>query len=159
MSGRVLALGAVAAALAFGGGCGGALAQSKDPAVFGGLQILTGPQSRYGVANKLGIDLAVEEINAAGGILGGRKIVIQYEDTAAVKEQAVNATRKLIGRDKVAVIFGATTSSDMFAAAPVANERKMAIIGTSTTADRHHRHRAFRVPHRRAGIRRDAGDA
>lgn len=64
----------------------------------------------------------------------GRKIALTVEDSAANKDQAINAARKLIGRDKVVAIIGPTLSNEMFAAGPVANERKIPIIGTSTTA-------------------------
>jgi len=43
--------------------------------------------------------LAVDEINKSGGVLGGRPIAIAYEDSAGNKDQAMNAARKLIGRD------------------------------------------------------------
>ena len=67
-------------------------------------------------------------------MLGGRKINLIVEDSAGNKDQAINAARKLIGRDKVALIIGPTLSNEMFAVGPVVNERKIPIIGTSTTA-------------------------
>jgi branched-chain amino acid transport system substrate-binding protein len=104
-----------------------------EPVTVGAIEILTGPNARYGVAIKAGLDLALEEINAAGGVLGAPLNLI-VEDSAGNKEQAINAARKLIGRDKVAAIIGPTLSNEMFAAGPVANERRVPIIGTSTTA-------------------------
>ena len=68
-------------------------------------------------------------------MLGGRKIALTVEDSAGNKDQAINAARKLIGRDKVVSIIGPTLSNEMFAVGPVVNERKIPIIGTSTTAD------------------------
>jgi branched-chain amino acid transport system substrate-binding protein len=111
-----------------------AVAQSKDPVKIGAIEILTGPNNRYGIAIQRGFDLAVEDVNKAGGVLGGRPIAITYEDSAGNKDQAINAARKLIGRDKVPLILGPTLSNEMFAAGPVANERKVPIVGTSTTA-------------------------
>ena len=108
-------------------------AQSKDPVRIGAIEILTGPNSRYGIAIQRGFDLAVEDVNKAG-LLGGRPIAVTYEDSAGNKEQALNAARKLIGRDKVPLILGPTLSNEMFAAGPIANERKVPIVGTSTTA-------------------------
>jgi branched-chain amino acid transport system substrate-binding protein len=68
------------------------------------------------------------------GVLGGRPIAIAYEDSAGNKDQAMNAARKLIGRDKVPLLLGPTLSNEMFAVGPVVNDRKIPIIGTSTTA-------------------------
>ncbi|MDP9097121.1 MAG: ABC transporter substrate-binding protein [Pseudomonadota bacterium] len=103
------------------------------PVPVGAIEILTGPNAAYGTAIRAGLELALEEINEKG-VLGGRKIALTVEDSAGNKDQAINAARKLIGRDKVALIIGPTLSNEMFAAGPVANERKLPIIGTSTTA-------------------------
>lgn len=103
------------------------------PVTVGAIEILTGPNARYGVAIKAGLDLALDEINAAGGVLG-HPLTLIVEDSAGNKEQAINAARKLIARDRVGAIIGPTLSNEMFAAGPVANERRIPIIGTSTTA-------------------------
>ena len=99
----------------------------------GAIEILSGPNAAYGVAIKAGLELALDEINRTG-VLGGKKIALTVEDSAANKDQAINAARKLIGRDKVVAIIGPTLSNEMFAVGPVANERKIPIMGTSTTA-------------------------
>ncbi len=112
---------------------GAAFAQSKEPVHIGAIEILTGPNNRYGLAIQRGFDLATEDVNKHG-VLGGRPIAITYEDSAGNKDQALNAARKLIGRDKVPIILGPTLSNEMFAAGPIANERKVPIVGTSTTA-------------------------
>jgi branched-chain amino acid transport system substrate-binding protein len=86
----------------------------------GAIEVLSGPNAAYGVAIKQGLDLALEQINQVG-VLGGRKIVLYVEDSAADKQQAINAARKLIGRDEVVAIIGPTLSGEMFAVGPVAN--------------------------------------
>jgi branched-chain amino acid transport system substrate-binding protein len=68
-------------------------------------------------------------------VIGGRKLAIEFQDSAGTKEQAVNAARGLIGRDRVPLILGPTLSTEMFAVGPVANERRIPILGTSTTAN------------------------
>ena len=108
-------------------------AQSNEPVPVGSIEILSGPNAAYGVAIKNGLELALGEVNQKG-VLGGRKIGLTVEDSAANKDQAINAARKLIGRDKVVAIIGPTLSNEMFAVGPVANGRKIPIIGTSTTA-------------------------
>ena len=108
-------------------------AHAQEPVQLGSIEILSGPNAAYGVAIKAGMELALDEVNATG-VLGGRKIVLTVEDSAANKDQAINAARKLIGRDKVVAIIGPTLSNEMFAVGPVANERHIPILGTSTTA-------------------------
>ncbi|MBV9065074.1 MAG: ABC transporter substrate-binding protein [Methylobacteriaceae bacterium] len=112
-----------------------ALAQSKEPVTIGAIEILSGPNNKYGIAIKNGFDLALDSVNKNGGVLGGRPLAIAYEDSAGNKDQAINAARQLIGRSKVPLILGPTLSNEMFAAGPVANERKIPIVGTSTTAN------------------------
>ena len=106
----------------------------KEPVRLGAIQVLSGPNATYGVAIKGGLELALSEINAKGGVLGGRPLALTVEDSAANKDQAINAARKLIGRDKVVAIIGPTLSNEMFALGPVVNERRIPIVGTSTTA-------------------------
>ena len=109
-----------------------AFAQS-GPVQIGAIEILSGPSAAYGTAIKAGLELALDEINQKG-VIGGRKINLIVEDSAANKDQAINAARKLIGRDRVSLVIGPTLSNEMFAVGPVVNERKIPIIGTSTTA-------------------------
>lgn len=123
----------VAGALAIGT-LGATPAVAQETVTIGAIEILSGPSAAYGIAIKGGLELAQDEINAAGGILGGKKITLIVEDSAANKDQAVNAARKLIGRDKVSAIIGPTLSNEMFAVGPVTNERKVVTVGTSTTA-------------------------
>ena len=99
----------------------------------GAIEILSGPAAAYGIAIKAGLELALDQINQKG-VLGGQKIALTVEDSAGSKDQAINAARKLIGRDKVVLIIGPTLSNEMFAVGPVTNERKIPTIGTSTTA-------------------------
>jgi len=130
---KLAALAALPLAVSLVGGA--ALAQSKEPMTIGAIEILTGPNNKYGIAIKNGFDLALESVNKNGGVLGGRPLAIAYEDSAGNKDQAINAVRQLIGRSKVPLILGPTLSNEMFAAGPVANERKIPIVGTSTTAN------------------------
>ncbi len=108
-------------------------AQAQDaPIQIGAVEILSGPSSAYGISIRAGLELALDEINAKGVL--GRKLNLTVEDSAGNKDQAINAARKLVGRDKVVTVIGPTLSNEMFAVGPVVNERKIPIIGTSTTA-------------------------
>ncbi len=69
-----------------------AFAQSGDPITIGAIEILTGPNNKYGIAIKNGFDLALDEVNKAGGVLG-RPLAIAYEDSAGNKDQAMNGVR------------------------------------------------------------------
>ena len=104
----------------------------QAPIQLGAIEILSGPSAAYGISIRAGLELALDEINEKGVL--GRKIQLTIEDSAGNKDQAINAARKLIGRDKVVAIIGPTLSNEMFAVGPVVNERKIPIIGTSTTA-------------------------
>lgn len=110
-------------------------AATTETVTLGAIEVLSGPASRYGVPIMKGLQLATEDINAAGGVLHGSKLALDVVDSAGSKEQAVTAARELIGRDKVPLILGPTLSTEMFAAGPIANERHIPILGTSTTAN------------------------
>jgi branched-chain amino acid transport system substrate-binding protein len=120
----------LAAVVAFG-----QLALAQEPVKVGAIEALSGPVAKYGVPIRHGIELAVDEVNKKGGVLGGRKVDMIFEDSAGQKEQALNAMKKLIARDHVIAVFGPTLSNEMFAAGPAAVERKVPALGTSTTAD------------------------
>lgn len=107
----------------------------EAPVKIGAIEDLTGPTARYGVQIREGFDLAADQINGKGGVLSGRKLNLLFEDAAGQKDQAITAAKKLLARDKVIALLGPTLSNEMFAAAPVANERKIPIIGTSVTAE------------------------
>src|SRR3954465_15941541 len=85
---------------------------AQQTVTVGAIEILSGPSAAYGTAIKGGLELALDEINAAGGVLGGKKISLIVEDSAGNKDQAVNAARKLVGQQKVPVVIGPTLSNE-----------------------------------------------
>ena len=113
-------------------GLGGA-AKAADIKI-GAAEALTGPAAKYGLAIKNGFELAVDEINAGGGV-NGRKITLVLEDEQGKKEEAITVFKKLIFQEKVLMVFGPTLSNSAFAADPVANAAKVVAFGTSNTAD------------------------
>jgi branched-chain amino acid transport system substrate-binding protein len=80
---------------------------------------LTGAAASYGISHVEGIRLAVEEVNAAGGIKGIGKIEAIIEDDATKPTEAVNATNKLITRDKIDFLMGSCSSSTTLAMVPI----------------------------------------
>lgn len=100
----------------------------------GAAEALSGPASQYGQSIKNGLQLAADELNAAGGVKGN-KISIQFEDEAGKKEQAIDVFKKLIFQDKVLMLFGPTLSNSAQAADPIAQAAKVVVFGTSNTAD------------------------
>jgi branched-chain amino acid transport system substrate-binding protein len=97
-------------------------------------QALSGPASQYGQAIRNGFQLAVDEINAAGGV-NRQKIALVIEDEQGKKEQAIDVFKKLIFQDKVLMVFGPTLSSSAMAADPIAQAAKVVVLGSSNTAD------------------------
>jgi branched-chain amino acid transport system substrate-binding protein len=100
----------------------------------GAAEALSGPAGQYGQSIKNGFQLAVDELNATGGVKGN-KIAIQFEDEAGKKEQAIDVFKKLIFQDKVLMVFGPTLSNSAQAADPIAQAAKIVAFGTSNTAD------------------------
>jgi branched-chain amino acid transport system substrate-binding protein len=97
-------------------------------------EALSGGAAQYGVSIRNGFELAVDEINGAGGINGNR-IALVVEDEQGKKDEAINAFKKLIFQDKVLMLFGPTLSNSAQAADPIAQAAKIVVFGTSNTAD------------------------
>jgi branched-chain amino acid transport system substrate-binding protein len=91
---------------------------AKDPIPVGYLPALTGPSSSTGVGINRGIQLAVQEINAAGGI-DGRQIELITRDTQSDPTKAVNGAAELTRAQKVSVVFGPVNSGESLAVVPL----------------------------------------
>lgn len=94
---------------------------------------LTGDAAVYGQSMRKGTELAVEEVNAAGGI-HGRPVEVIYLDDQLSATQAVAALRRLIERDRVPVVMGSGSSSITLALGPVAREARVVLISSISTA-------------------------
>ncbi len=110
-----------------------AAGHAADTVKVGAAVALSGSIAVYGEGFKKAIDLATEEVNAAGTIKG-KKLQIVYEDNKSNPKDCVTAVRKLITVDKVPVIFGPAGSSNFMAAAPVAQESKVVMISAQGAA-------------------------
>jgi len=87
------------------------LAAHAQPIKVGWLSSLTGPLSSAAIAENQGVQLAVEEINKAGGVLG-RPIELLTRDTAGDPTKAVNFAQQLAFSDKVQFVIGPVNSGE-----------------------------------------------
>ena len=103
-------------------GCG-IIGDSDDdePYRIGVMESLTGPGETYGTVANQAKQLAVEEINAAGGV-NGRMIELVVEDSKCSAQDAITAYNKLTDVDEVKIILGTSCSGAMLGAAPLAEE-------------------------------------
>ncbi len=108
---------------------------SGDPIKLGHFGSLTGKDAAFGVATRKGILLAVEELNAKGGILG-RPVEYLVEDIQSKQGESATAVKKLISRDKVVAILGANASANSLEAAPICQRAKIPMMAISSTAPR-----------------------
>ncbi|MGE5507075.1 MAG: ABC transporter substrate-binding protein [Chitinophagales bacterium] len=115
---------------------GSAFAVAAAEVKLGVVEELTGAVATYGQNTVKGIKLAVEEVNAQGGVKGLGKVTLLVEDNKSDAAETVNAFNKLITRDKVLAIIGAATSGNTLAAAPVAQQAGIPVITPSGTNER-----------------------
>ena len=94
------------------------LARAADPIRIGVLQPLSGGLEGLGQQGVQGTQLAIEEANAAGGVLDGRMFELVIEDDKTDPKTAVERTQKLIQGDNVVGIFGPVTSANRDAMQP-----------------------------------------
>jgi branched-chain amino acid transport system substrate-binding protein len=107
----------------------GALAQS-GPIKIGTLTPLTGAGGSYGPPMVKAVRAVVDELNAAGGVLG-RQIELVSEDDETNPDSGVRAARKLIDFDKVIAILGTWASAVTVAVAPLCWENKVMLFTVS----------------------------
>jgi ABC-type branched-subunit amino acid transport system substrate-binding protein len=106
---------------------GGVLAD-KDPIKIGIVLPLSGGLELFGQQGIQGAKMAVAEINAAGGVLDGRKFELIIEDNKTDPKTAVEKTKKLILRDKVHAILGPITSANRDAMTPHLTKLKTPLL-------------------------------
>ncbi|MBZ9772385.1 ABC transporter substrate-binding protein [Mesorhizobium sp. CO1-1-8] len=106
-------------------------AQAQDVKV-GLVAPLSGPAAAYGKDVQSGASLAVEEINAAGGI-GGRKLVLVDGDDQGSPKDAANVAQSFVSDPDVVALVGGATSTATFGSAPVAQRGKLPFLITLAT--------------------------
>jgi branched-chain amino acid transport system substrate-binding protein len=114
------------------GGCGGEKAPEDQGIKIGFYGATTGPTATFALSGRNGAALAVEQLNAAGGVLG-KKIVLLSEDDRGEASEAASAVSKLITRDHVVALIGEQASSRTLAAAPIAQSYGVPMISPTST--------------------------
>ena len=108
--------------------------ETPDIIKIGVIGPFTGEGATYGAAMKRGIDLAFQERNEVGGVLG-KEVKAIYEDSKLSAKDGINALTKLVNQDKVQVIIGAASSKVTLNLAPFAEKYKVVLISSISTAD------------------------
>ena len=98
----------------------------------GEVSSMTGSEATFGVSTHRGIEFAINEINAAGGIKG-KKITLTTMDDQGKPDEAATAITKLITQNKVTAVIGEVASSRSLAMAPIAQKNKVPMISPSST--------------------------
>lgn len=93
---------------------------------------MTGAEATFGQSTHNGIMVAIDEINAAGGV-NGRKLRVRSEDDQSKADEAANVVQKLISQDNVIAVLGEVASSNSLAAAPICQNNKIPMITPSST--------------------------
>ena len=106
---------------------------TQEPFRIGAMDALTGPAETYGIPLNQSKQLAVEEINAAGGV-NGRMLELIAEDSKCNAQDAITAYHKLTDVDGVKIILGTTCSGAMLGAAPLAESERVIMLSASATS-------------------------
>jgi branched-chain amino acid transport system substrate-binding protein len=115
-----------------GGESGGGSSAAGEPIKVGEYASLTGKEATFGTSSHEGTLLAIEQINAAGGVLG-KKLELLTEDTQSKAGEPANAVNKLIARDNAVAILGEVASSRSLEAAPICQANKIPMISPAST--------------------------
>ncbi|OZI29799.1 ethanolamine utilization protein EutN [Bordetella genomosp. 10] len=107
----------------------GFAAQAAEPIKIGLITALSGQSALAGEAITRGMQMAIDEINAQGGLLGGRKLELVRRDDEANPAKGVTAARELIYKEKAAVIFGGLDTPVSMAIVPLMNQAKVPFMG------------------------------
>jgi branched-chain amino acid transport system substrate-binding protein len=118
VSRRTLVKGSLAAIVTGATMSRAALAQSSEPIMLGVSGPLTGPNAQYGTQWKQGFDLALDEIQASGGI-NGRKLAYSFEDSQSDPRQSVAIAQKFVSDPNIVMELGDFSSPASMAASPI----------------------------------------
>jgi len=123
---------------------------AAEPVKIGLVTALSGPSALAGEAITRGMTIAIDEINAAGGVLGGRPLQLVRRDDEGNPAKGVVAARELLHRERVAVMFGGLDTPVAVAIVPLVNQAKVPLMvpwaaGTAITRNGAEDNYVFRV--------------
>jgi len=105
---------------------------SGDEILIGHFGSMTGSEATFGTSTDHGIKMAVEELNASGGLLGKKVRLITYDDKGDAREAGTAVTR-LVTKDGVAAVIGEVASGLSLAGAPICQEGSIPMVSPSST--------------------------
>ena len=103
-----------------------------DEIVVGEFGSLTGNTASFGQSSHKGVQMAFDEQNADGGVLG-KKLRLVLEDDQSKAGEAATVVRRMISRENLVAILGEVASSRSLEAAPIAQQNKIPMISPSST--------------------------
>src|SRR6266850_5796074 len=103
-------------------------AQAQETIKIGLVTALSGQSARAGEAITRGLQVAIDELNAKGGVLG-RKFELVRRDDEATPAKGVIAARELLFKEKVTVLFGGLDTPVSLAIVPIVNQEKIPFMG------------------------------
>jgi branched-chain amino acid transport system substrate-binding protein len=106
--------------------------ENKDEIVIGEYGSLTGATATFGLSTQKGVAMAIEAINASGGVLG-KKLRVIVEDDQGKPEEAQTVVTKLINKDRVVAVLGEIASSNSLAGAPVCQQNRIPMVSPGST--------------------------
>ena len=104
----------------------------EDEILIGHFGSMTGSEATFGTSTDNGIKMAVEELNASGGLLGKKVRLITYDDKGDAREAGTAVTR-LVTKDGVAAVIGEVASGLSLAGAPICQENSVPMVSPSST--------------------------
>ncbi|MGJ3249318.1 MAG: ABC transporter substrate-binding protein [Elainellaceae cyanobacterium] len=107
---------------------------SDEPVKLGLVAAISGPSALSGESITRGLTVAIDEINANGGVLGGRSLELVIRDDESTPAKGVAAARELIEQEKVAIVFGGLDSPVSLAMLPVIHELQVPYMGVWAAA-------------------------
>jgi len=107
---------------------------SQDTVKIGVITPLTGSQAAFGNAHKNGYQIALDQINAKGGVLG-KKLELDVYDDQSKPDQAVQGVSKLVDQDHVSMLLGAYSSENTKAILGPVNSHQIPLLIPTATAD------------------------
>ncbi len=103
-----------------------------DAIVIGEFASLTGKEANFGTSSHEGTQLAVEQINAAGGLLG-KQVELRTEDNLSKAGESANIVNKLIAKDQVVAVLGEVASGRSLEGAPICQQNGIPMISPAST--------------------------